>query len=600
MQYAVNFGSLNKAPRASGPVTKFRLAVFGDFSGRANAGLLETGAKLAARKPIKIDVDNLDDVIARMKLKLALPVAPDGGMVTLDFAEIDDFHPDQLFDKLEVFEGLADLRKRLMNRASFDRAAKEVLGWGGEEPLPPPSRGKPQGYAIATDRRLDDFARLTGRKPAPAVEASVEDWIRRIVGSHIVPGKDSRQDQLVANVDQALSATMRSVLHHPDFQTLEATWRSVEFLVRRIETGGKMEIVLYDISAEELAADLAATDTLEETGLYGLMAEAPVMDAHQGALSAVVGLYGFEMAPPHADLLGRLARICAAANCPFLSAIGADALGIPFRDQHPLIKDAWGALQAAPEAAYLGLAAPRFLLRMPYGKKSDPIDSFAFEEFTRQGGLGSMLWANPAVLAGFLLATSYARGGAKMKLGSIMSANDMPYFLYTDAEGEQVPLPCTERLWSERQAVQAASYKVMPLVSLRGRPEVRLASFNALAGRLLAGFWDPVTERSPASGGAAAVPEPASAPAAPAPAAAEPAAPAPAEAAADADDLDALLASLGTSSDAPEPEAAAEPAAADAGLDDLDALLASLSAPAEAPSADATEPDLDALLASLG
>ncbi|MFC7539040.1 type VI secretion system contractile sheath domain-containing protein [Siccirubricoccus deserti] len=345
MQYAVNFGSLSKAPRASGPVTNppRRLR---RFLGPGQCRAAGDRAKLAARKPIKIDVDNLDDVLARMKLKLALPVAPEG-IVALDFAEIEDFHPDQLFDKLEVFEGLADLRKRLMNRASFDRAAKEVLGWGGEAPLPPPSRARPQGYAIATDRRLDDFARLTGRKPAPAVEASVEDWIRRIVGSHILPGKDSRQDQLVAKVDEALSATMRSVLHHPDFQTLEATWRSVEFLVRRIETGGKMEIVLYDISAEELAADLAATDTLEETGLYGLLAEAPVMDAHQGALSAVVGLYGFELAPPHADLLGRLARICAAANCPFLSAIGADALSILSRpapaDQGCLGRAAGGA-----------------------------------------------------------------------------------------------------------------------------------------------------------------------------------------------------------------------------------------------------------------
>ena len=60
---------------------------------------------------------------------------------------------------------------------------------------------------------------------------------------------------------------MRRVLHHPDFQSAEATWRGVEFLVRRIETGAKMEIVLYDVSAEELAADLAATDALDKTGL---------------------------------------------------------------------------------------------------------------------------------------------------------------------------------------------------------------------------------------------------------------------------------------------------------------------------------------------
>ncbi|MCO6415605.1 type VI secretion system contractile sheath large subunit [Siccirubricoccus sp. KC 17139] len=604
MEYAVNFGSLNRAPRATGPVQKFRLAVFGDFSGRANAGLLETGAKLAARKPIKVDVDNLDDVMARMKLKLSLPIGPEGGAVALDFAEIEDFHPDQLFDKVEVFDALSDLRKRLMNRASFDRAAKEVLAWGGEGPLPPPPRVKSQATAIATDRKLDDFARLTGGKRlAPAAEASVEDWIRRLVGSHIVPGRDSRQDQLVARVDQALSAAMRSLLHHPDFQALEATWRSIDFLVRRIETSHRMEIVLYDISAEELAADLAASDKLEESGLYGLMVEAPALDAHQGPLSAIIGLYGFELAPPHAELLGRLARLCAAANCPFLAQIGADSFGMPFAEQHPLIKEAWGALQAAPEAAYIGLAAPRFLLRMPYGKKSEPIDSFAFEEFTRQGGLGTMLWGNPAVMVGFLLAETWLRSGAKLKLGSVMSANDMPYFLYTDPEGDQVPLPCTERHWSERQAVGVASYKVMPLVSLRGRPEVRLASFNALAGRPIAGFWAPVAERSPASGGTAPAPEPAPAAAAESAPALEPAAPAapPAE-----EDLDALLASLDAAPPAPAPEPAAaveaEPAPAAAPEDDLDALLASLSAPPAPPppaESDATEPDLDALLASL-
>ena len=101
---------------------------------------------------------------------------------------------------------------------------------------------------------------------------------------------------------------MRRVLHHPDFQAAEAIWRGVEFLVRRIETGARMEIVLYDVSAEELAADLAATDALEETGLYGMLVEQPALDAHQGPLSAIIGLYGFELTPPHADLLGRVAQ----------------------------------------------------------------------------------------------------------------------------------------------------------------------------------------------------------------------------------------------------------------------------------------------------
>ncbi len=511
MRYEVSFGTLGRPPRPPTAGQKFRLALLGDFSGRANAGRLETGEALAKRKPVKVDVDTLDDVLGRMKVSLALPLADDGSAVEVRIGSVDDFHPDQLVENVELFEALLDLRRNLGSRGGFDRAAKEVLSWGGEAPLPPPPR-RARGAAVATDRKLSDFARLVGR-PATAEreERSVEEWMRRLVGPFVQPARDARQEQLVARVDEALSAAMRRVLHHPDFQAAEAQWRGVEFLVRRIETGARMEIVLYDVSAEELAADLAATDTLEETGLYGMLVEQPAMDAHQGALSAIAGLYGFELSPPHADLLGRLAQVAGAAGAPFIAAIGPDALRIPLHDQNGLIKDAWSALQTLPAAAYLGLATPRFLLRMPYGRKSDPIDAFAFEEFTRQEGLSGMLWGHPALIPALLLAETWAQQGAKMKLGSVAGVGDIPYYVYTDAEGDQVALPCTERLYSERQAVQVATYRVMPVVSLRGRPEVRLASFASLAGSPLAGFW------APASVSQKAAPAPTPAPEAPTP-----------------------------------------------------------------------------------
>ena len=551
MQYEVNFGRLGRTPRAAaGAGTKFRLALLGDFSGRANAGTVETGAALAGRKPLRVDVDNLDDVLARLKLSLALPLAEDGGTIAVPIGSMDDFHPDQLTENLELFSQLRDLRRNLASKSGFDRAAKEVLSWGGEAPLPPPPR-RARGAAVATDRRLSDFARLIGRPAiAESGEADADDLIRRLVGPFIVPARDSRQDALVARVDEALSAAMRRVLHHPDFQTAEALWRGVEFLVRRIETGAKMEIVLYDVSAEELAADLAATDALEATGLYGMLVEQPALDAHQGPLSAVIGLYTFELAPPHADLLGRVAQIAGAAGAPFVAGLAPDPLKAPFHEQHPLIRDAWSALQALPAAAYLGLAAPRFLLRMPYGKKSDPIDAFAFEEFTRQEGLSGMLWGHPALIPALMLAETHARQGAKMKLGTIMSAPDMPYYVYTDQDGEQVALPCTERLWTERQAAQVNAYRVMPLVTLRGRPDVRLGGFSSLAGTPLAGFWAPADIK--------ATPTPAPAPAQVSEAAAAPAAEA--------------------AQPAPEPAAEADAAPAP----DLDALLDSLAAPAPA------------------
>lgn len=605
MQYSVNFGSLTRPQQKPATGAKFRLAVLGDFSGRANAGKLETGEALARRKPIKVDVDNLDAVMARMNLKLSLPLGGPASAIEVKVASIDDLHPDQLYESVALFQELATLRKNLGSKAGFDRAAKEVLSWSGEERLPPPGREKARGGAIPTDRKLSDFARLTGRAAVvDAAESSADELIRRIMGAYIQPATDKRQDQLVARVDEALTGVMNAVLHHPDFQTLEATWRSVELLVRRIETGAKMEIVLYDVSAEELAADVAGTDKLEDTGLYGMLAEQPALDAHQGALSAVIGLYDFELSPPHAELLGRIARIAAAANTPFLASIGPDALQGPIHNQHPLIKESWSALMATPEAAYLGLTTPRFLLRMPYGKKSEPIDVFAFEEFSRQSGLSGMLWGSSAVLAGFLLATTYSQQGAKMKLGTVMGVGDMAYYIYYDADGEPIALPCTERMYSERQAVQVSNYRVMPVVSIRGRPEVRLASFNSLAGTPLAGFWAPVTERSP-DAGAVSAPAPAEAPpvAVLAPMAAQAI-----EAEPDADAaMAAFLADLGGPAPAPAPEPEAEqepepepaPQAEAPADDDLDALLASLNPPPAETAPDETELDLDALLASL-
>ncbi len=586
MQYDVSFGRIGNAKRAV-PGPAFRLAVMGDFSGRANAGILETGAKLATRKPLKVDVDNLDAMMERLKISVQVPVDEEGNVITAPIKSMDDFHPDQLVENLPVFEDLLQLRRNLSSKAGFDRAAKQVLSWSGEEMLPLPPR-KGRGNAIATDRKLSDFARLTGRKPAE--EADTEELIKRLVGPYIQPARDSRQDALIARVDLALSDAMRRVLHHPDFQNVEALWRGLDFLVRNIETDAKLHIVLYDISADELAADLAASESLDRSGLYSMLVEQPAMDANQGPLSMIAALYQFELTPVHAELLGRVAQVAAAAGAPFFSSIAPDPLREPMHDWHPLIKSAWTALRELPASAYLGLCTPRFLLRMPYGKKTDPIDAFTFEEFTRQSGLSGMLWGHPALIAANVISETWRRDSKTMKLGSVATVGDMPVYVYTDADGDQIALPCTERMLSERGAVQIAVTGVNPVVSIRGRPEVRLGGFNSVAGSLIAGRWAPVDVKAPAAPAAT-----------PSPAAAEAAVPHSIPATAeDTADLDALLASLDTA--AAEPVAEEVPTAAvpeAAAEDDLDALLASLNAEPDPPAANETEPDLDALLASL-
>ena len=584
MAYEVNFGTMRGA--TSKPVVKksgkFRIAILGDFSARANSGKLDTGAELGSRKPLKVDCDNLDATIKRLGVKLRLPLGADGSAVELTVNSMDDLHPDQLYSNLPIFSELSGLRQRLKTQSTFAKAAKEVQAWAGVKIARPPRR-KPRSAAIPANGRLSDFARLVGEptvKAKPTV--SIAEMLKQMVGPYVVPAKDPRQDQLVATVDSALAATMRTVLHHPDFQSFEALWRSVDMLVRRLETDEKLQIVLYDVTAEEIAADLSKADALENSGLYKLLVEQPAMDAAQGPFAVVIGNYIFEQTPPHAELLGRIAKIVAQTQTAFIAGIGTSCLDTKPADLHPLIKEAWDALAGMPEAAYLGLVVPRFMLRNPYGEKTDPIDSFDFEEFTPQDGLSGMLWGNSAVIAGLLLGATFSQQGDKMKPGSVLSIGDMPFYYYTDSDGDQTALPCTERMLSSKMADLVSKLRFMPMLSIKGQPEVRLGGFGALTGGVLAGSWKPVTESSP---------EPATE------------AEAPAE-----EKTDTTEEASAESAETPSEEAAEPTAEAPASDPELDKLLAELNPePAAeeakteeaAPAATEGEPEMDPELAKL-
>ena len=484
-------------------------------------------------------------------------------------------------------------------------------------------RPKPRGAAIP-NAKLSDFARLMGASTAAVEETPAYELIKQIVRPYVQPAASPDQAGLVATVDTALTAMMRRLLHHPDFQTLEGLWRTVDLLVRELETDEKLQVILYDITAEEVAADLASSDDLSHTGLYQLFVEQPALDLRTVPPSAIIGNYTFQQTPPHADLLGRMAKIAAAAQAPFVAGIETDAFDRKKpEDIHPLVAQSWATLRALPHAAYLGLAVPRFMLRWPYGTKTEPIDPFPFEEFTEHFGLKGFLWGHSANLVGIMLAKTFAEQGmGGMQLGSIMVQGDLPLYYYVDRDGDQMALPCTERLASESVAAYAASQGFMPVVWMRGRPEVRLTTLSGLNSAPLAGPWAPVempaeTAAPPAAAAPAPAAPPAPAlpeepelddePAAAAPSAAEPepvaVEPPPASVAeddSDADELDDLLSQLEDDVPAAEPpqqEASSEGDSDDE--DDLDALLASIEGDAEIDDEDAESDEMDPELAAL-
>ena len=244
--------------------------------------------------------------------------------------------------------------------------------------------------------------------------------------------------------DAEASARMRAILHHPAFQALESAWRAVFHLVRATETGSQLQIYLLDVSKAELAADLSAADDLRKSRTWRMLVEET--GAGEDRWSVVAGNYSFAQTVGDAEMLGRLAKIMSYAGAPFLGEADPGNSGTDAEEgtRH------WERLRQLPEAGWIGLAMPRFLLRLPYGKKTDGVESFDFEEMPGVPAHREYLWGNPAFACVQVLAEAFANDGWEMRPGAGAEIEGLPLHVY-EAEGEKQVKPCAEVLLTERE-----------------------------------------------------------------------------------------------------------------------------------------------------
>ena len=230
------------------------------------------------------------------------------------------------------------------------------------------------------------------------------------------------QAEFVAKVDAVISELMRRILHHPDFQALEAAWRGLYFLVSQLETGDNLKLFLLDISQAELAADLVAAGDITSTGAYSLLVKQTAEPTGEEFWAVLAGNFTFDHTREDAALLSSLAKLASAAGAPFIAAahphlLGCDSLAeTPDPDDWRSTADnetheAWAALRKLPEASFLGLVLPRFLLRLPYGKDTDPAERFVFEEMEAMPRHEEYLWGNPSFACAYLLAQAFSQYG---------------------------------------------------------------------------------------------------------------------------------------------------------------------------------------------
>jgi len=120
----------------------FRILVMGDFSGRANRRVSDS--RIALRRPISVDRDNIDEVLAKLRVELVLSVlGEEREPFSVSFAAMDDFHPDRLFERLACFDAV----KHLKNRLKSQDIAK-VLKEGGKKPSWGESGDAAEGVAV--------------------------------------------------------------------------------------------------------------------------------------------------------------------------------------------------------------------------------------------------------------------------------------------------------------------------------------------------------------------------------------------------------------------------------------------------------------------
>jgi len=481
---------------APDPDTPFRILMLGDFSGRASRGVEEPDSLGFDRLPIRIDRDNLDDVMAELHVELQLRL--EGGSapaITLRFGALDDFHPDRVYEQAHAFSRLRRLRESLDDDdpSRYEEATAEIRSWGFPDPdeAMPSAPAEPAAPEKGEREGQDLVAEMLERASPREQGDSLDAFLRKVVQPYLLSQEAPDRQGYIEKVETAVGSWMRDILHRPAFQALESAWRAADFLVRRLETDGALQVFLLDVSKEELAAGLKAADTLEATSPYRLLVEQTVGTPGADPWSVLAGLYSFDRTLEDVALLGRLATVARAAGAPFLAAakprvLGCESLaktpdpddwGAPSDDPQATL---WEALRTLPGASFLGLALPRLLLRLPYGKETDPVEKFDFEEWDEDAKHEDYLWGNPAVACATLLGQEFSRYGWHLRPGMARDLAGLPLHTHR-REGVAKNQPCAEVLLGDRAAERILEAGLMPVVSMRDRDTIRVVRFQSIA-----------------------------------------------------------------------------------------------------------------------
>lgn len=442
-EYQFNANSAKKAEDS----IPMRVYFLGDFSGDESAKTNNTSNKI-----VSIDIDSFDDAMMRLKPTVSLSSGHE-----LTFNELEDFHPDNLYETA-VFQNLKRLKKALASPATADAAAQEIISSfqletnGGHD------------EATGIEGNEETVERLLGKKPTPSgTEQQItkpgnqlNEYLSTILSKHIVKDVNPEHQTLMVFLDNAIEEIMKAILHSPEFQSLEAAWRSVRDVVFN-EHYDDLNQFFYVVNTNDASLQRAVTGDVE----FATKLSQHMKNVDAEMFDILVGNYSFSGQNEDIAKLNYLASFAETHGCQLVSAAANDLV-------HVNEASLWPDFRKMPQAAHVALAYPRVLLRNPYGKKQDEIDAFAFEEFRQPHQHEALLWGNPAFACARLLIRQY-HGQIKYD-GTI---GELPAFVF-ELEEQQTLHPCGELLLSEQQLMAISAQGIVPFVSFRNNNSIRL------------------------------------------------------------------------------------------------------------------------------
>lgn len=354
--------------------------------------------------------------------------------------------------------------------------------------------------APATEVGLLDQIVQEGRlgKDAPAQERGkdmIRQFVSEVLEGSITVGRDTEAmlNARIAQLDHLISLQLNEVMHAPEFQQLEATWRGLKYLLSQTETSTMLKIKVLNVSKKELLRDLQRAPEFDQSALFKKVYEEEYGVFGGAPFGALLGDYEFSKSGQDIELLEKVSQVAAAAHAPFLTAASSEMLNLESfstldspRDLGKIFESTeyakWKAFRQTEDSRYVALTVPRMLLREPYGNDTVPVEAFHYEERVDGTDHNKYLWGNAAWALGARVTNAFAQYSWCACIRGVESGGlveGLPVHNFKTDSGD-VAMKCpTEVPITDRREKELADLGFAPLVHCKGTPNAAFFSVQS-------------------------------------------------------------------------------------------------------------------------